>query len=118
MIPFMTSLKRLEHNQRSPTGVSVNEIHLDIMRSTNRNTSARLSRSEVETILKDAHDSGFLSAVQSDPRTSATRYKVTEEYYDFLLAIGGVVTFEGLLMVAGQDPRFKDLFKEIDAGRR
>jgi hypothetical protein len=108
-------LKRVEDNQRIPTGVSIDQIHLDIMRSTNRNTPARLSRSEVEAITKDAHDFGFLSAVQSDPSTLATRYKITEEYYDFLLAIGGVVTFENLFTVAGQDPRFRDLLKEIEA---
>jgi hypothetical protein len=108
----MVSLKLKEEKSSVRSPISITAIHVGMMQ-----LGAPLMLCDVIAIAEEALRYGFVSTVLETNGMPAYCYNSTEDYYDLQLAIAGSVSFGNLLLVAGQDARFADLFKEINAGR-
>lgn len=111
MIPFFASLKILEEEYPFQPGMSLSSIRTGLDMMDSMQVHPLQSESEVERAMGNAVKDGLLLEIPPHIGSADTLYKSTDDVHDLLLWFGGRHSFDDLLLSAGQDSRFDDLFK-------
>jgi hypothetical protein len=113
MTGFMIALQMLEEQNPSRPGFPRYVIQRSVDGMVAMQAQRYQSPTEMDSMIAYALKHGLLSKVPARPGGPATLFKSTNDYFDLGLYVGGACNFKELLMIAGHDSRFTELFKNV-----